>query len=63
MRPGLVRLIFGIVFLAGGIAATIYVEGLYAWGPVIVGAWYVISGGVMIARYSRTGWEHLSKKE
>ncbi|MGH7282586.1 MAG: hypothetical protein ACRELY_13755 [Polyangiaceae bacterium] len=63
MRPGLVRLIFGIILLAGGVAATMLVEGFYWWGAIIVGAWYIIQGGVMIARHSRTGWEHLSKKE
>lgn len=63
MRPGLGRLIVGVVLLAAGIAATMLIEGFQWWGAIIVGAYYIIRGGYMLSQSSKTGWEHLSKKQ
>lgn len=63
MRHGVVRIVLGVLFLGGGILATMFVEGFYWWGAIVYGAYMILRGGILVARSSRTGWEHMSKKD
>lgn len=55
MRPGLGRLILGVILLGAGIAATMFIEGFQWWGAIIVGAYYIVRGGYMMAQAPRQG--------
>ncbi len=63
MRPGLGRLIVGVALILGGFIAPKVVPGIQWWGAFIVGGYFVVRGGYMLSQSSKTGWEHLSKKE
>ncbi|HEX7662963.1 MAG TPA: hypothetical protein VF407_00555 [Polyangiaceae bacterium] len=55
MRHGVVRLILGLLLLGGGLAATFLMDGVYWWGAIAVGAYYIIHGIVIMVRASRIG--------
>lgn len=55
MRHGVVRVILGLLLLGGGLAATFLMDGVYWWGAIGVGIYYIIRGGVIMARAARNG--------
>jgi hypothetical protein len=63
MRPGLGRLIVGVAFIAAGFLAPMLVPGIQWWGAFLVGTYFIVRGGYTLFKSSRTGWEHLSKKQ
>jgi hypothetical protein len=53
MRPGLIRVIVGVLLLAAGFVAPMLYPGIQWWGAFLLGAYYIIRGGYMMAQASR----------
>ena len=53
MRPGLTRVIVGVLLLVAGFVAPHLVPGIQWWGAYILGAYYILRGGYMLVQSSR----------
>jgi len=54
MRPGLIRVIIGVLLLVAGYVAPMFVHGIQWWGAYLLGAYYIVRGGYMMVQSSRT---------